>query len=71
MPVTRCSICHRKLTDPYSVALGVGPECRGKYPKGHFPKPKWRVERGRVVFDGLAVNSTKLEKRNVKTEEEE
>src|SRR5436305_1812140 len=25
-----CAICGRKLTDPDSVALGIGPECAGK-----------------------------------------
>jgi len=24
-----CSKCHRKLTDPFSIAVGMGPECRG------------------------------------------
>jgi hypothetical protein len=26
----RCCRCNRKLTDPESVALGIGPECRKK-----------------------------------------
>jgi hypothetical protein len=52
-PVTRCAVCHRRLTDPYSVAIGVGPECRGKFPKHHFPRPKWKVRRGRVELVGL------------------
>jgi hypothetical protein len=25
-----CGVCHRTLTDPESVALGIGPICRGK-----------------------------------------
>jgi hypothetical protein len=25
----RCSRCHRPLTDPVSISLGMGPECRG------------------------------------------
>lgn len=24
-----CSKCHKPLTDPVSIALGMGPECRG------------------------------------------
>lgn len=27
---TRCACCHRKLTDPESVARGLGPECAGR-----------------------------------------
>lgn len=26
----RCSRCHRPLTDPVSISLGMGPECRGR-----------------------------------------
>lgn len=26
----RCSCCGRPLTDPESIALGIGPVCRGK-----------------------------------------
>lgn len=26
----RCSRCHRILTDPVSISLGMGPECRGR-----------------------------------------
>ena len=26
--VPRCRRCHRELTDPESIALGIGPECR-------------------------------------------
>lgn len=26
----RCEVCGRSLSDPTSVALGVGPECAGK-----------------------------------------
>lgn len=57
MPVTRCAICKRLLTDPYSVAVGIGPECRGKVKKSGqaLPKPRWKVVRGRIVFDGLEI----------------
>lgn len=26
--ITHCSSCHRILTDPVSMAMGIGPECR-------------------------------------------
>lgn len=37
-----CSRCKRPLKDPLSVAIGMGPECRGALQrKGwKFPKPK-------------------------------
>ena len=28
MSATHCSECHRVLTDPVSIAMGIGPECR-------------------------------------------
>ena len=51
----RCSRCHRKLTDAFSIAVGMGPECRGALTKKgwRFPKPKYRVSHGRVVFMGM------------------
>ena len=50
-----CSRCGRPLTDPYSIAVGMGPECRGGAKKKgwRFPKAKWRVSHGHVIFDGL------------------
>lgn len=50
-----CSRCHRPLSDPYSIAVGMGPECRGGARKkgAKIPKAKWRVSGGRVIFDGL------------------
>lgn len=62
-----CSRCKRPLKDPVSIAIGMGPECRGALSrKGwKFPKPKWKVQGGRAVFIGLdgnveppAVNTT-------------
>jgi len=55
MRQARCSKCRRPLKDPYSIAVGMGPECRGAAIKkgAKFPKAKWRVSGGRVVFDGL------------------
>jgi len=47
-----CSKCHRRLTDPFSIAIGMGPECRGRLKKKgwKFPKPSYRVNNGRVVL---------------------
>ena len=51
----QCSKCHRPLKDPFSIAIGMGPECRGKLGrKGwKFPKPKWRVSHGHVELLGV------------------
>lgn len=51
----QCSKCGHALTDPFSIAIGMGPECRGKLSKKgwKFPKPKWRVSRGRVELVGM------------------
>lgn len=44
---TKCSKCGRKLTDPVSVALGIGPECRGGSHKvGRMTKHQTRRLRG-------------------------
>jgi hypothetical protein len=66
MKKPQCSKCHRPLTDPYSIAVMMGPECRGSASKGgrKFPKAKWKVQGGRMVFDGLA---TAVEAPTVKT----
>lgn len=55
MKKPQCSRCGRALSDPYSIAVGMGPECRGGAKKKgvKFPKAKWRVSGGRVIFDGL------------------
>jgi len=54
-----CKRCGRKLTDPYSISIGMGPECRGKLIKAgaHLPKPVYRVRNGRVEFVGLEKGS--------------
>lgn len=51
----QCSRCHRALTDPFSIAVGMGPECRGGMAKKgwKFPQPKYRVSGGRVVLVGM------------------
>ncbi len=50
MSRAKCSKCGRALTDPFSIALGMGPECRGRLSKRgwRFPKPQYRVRHGRV-----------------------
>lgn len=51
----RCSECHRRLIDPLSVAIGIGPECRGRMIKSgwRMPKGKWKVDNGRTVLVGV------------------
>lgn len=72
MKKPQCIRCGRVLSDPYSIAVGMGPECRGEAKKrgAKFPKAKWHVSGGRVVFDGLqgkvelpAVNTGAVAKR--------
>lgn len=55
MKKPHCSRCGRPLTDPFSIAVGMGPECRGGLSKKgwKFPKPRYRVRRGRVVLVGM------------------
>ena len=50
MPVTHCSVCHRLLTDPASIAVGIGPECRSKLIKcgWRMRKPTYQVRHGKV-----------------------
>ena len=51
-----CTRCGRVLTDPYSIAVGMGPECRGGAGRAgqQLPRPMWKVAGGRITFDGLA-----------------
>jgi hypothetical protein len=51
----QCSKCGRALKDPFSIAIGMGPECRGSLSKKgwKFPKPKWRVRAGHVELIGM------------------
>ena len=55
----RCSKCGRILTDPVSIALSMGPVCRGDsiYRKGS-PSPRTASRRGRAYSDPLYVNTT-------------
>lgn len=52
MKKPQCSKCGRALTDPFSIAVGMGPECRGRLSKRgwKFPKPKYKVSHGHVVL---------------------
>ena len=55
MAANRCERCHRLLKDPLSIAIGMGPECRGVLSKKgwKFPKPQWKVEGGTTVLVGV------------------
>ena len=55
MKKPQCSRCHRPLSDPFSIAVGMGPECRGKLSKRgwKFPKPRYRIRSGRVELVGM------------------
>ena len=47
----RCSVCHRPLTDPESIARGMGPVCAGgKAKKARSKTPK---NDGCPLFEGL------------------
>ena len=55
MKKPQCSRCGRPLTDPFSIAIGMGPECRGKLRKKGwmFPKPHYRIRAGHVELTGM------------------
>lgn len=55
MSSPRCSKCGKPLKDPFSIAVGMGPDCRGSLSKKgwKFPKPRYRVRKGRVVLVGM------------------
>ncbi len=55
MKKPHCSKCGRALSDPFSIAVGMGPECRGGLSKKgwKFPKPKYKVRNGRVELVGM------------------
>lgn len=36
MASTHCAVCNRRLTDPESIRLGVGPTCASKNPGFSF-----------------------------------
>ncbi len=80
MKKPQCTKCGRALSDPFSISLGMGPECRkGLQKKGwKFPKPVYRVRSGRVelvkmigkVVEPLVGDLTGNEKRKVKHEDQ-
>ncbi|RPI95396.1 MAG: hypothetical protein EHM40_03340 [Chloroflexi bacterium] len=55
MAQARCCRCNRPLTDPFSIAIGMGPECRGRLSKHgwRFPKPRYRIRHGHVELVGM------------------
>jgi hypothetical protein len=56
---SRCAKCSRPLTDPVSIALGMGPICRGDSAKRKAsPTPRTAARRGRAYSDPLYVNTT-------------
>jgi len=56
MPGSFCYICHRPLSDPLSVKLGIGPVCRAKeYQQEVFDFMRAKIEtikheRGKYIF---------------------
>ena len=71
--VAHCSKCGKVLTDPFSIAVGMGPECRGSLSKKgwKFPKPKYQIRHGRVelvkmvgkIVEPAPVDVTEIKKR--------
>ena len=55
MASNKCTRCHRRLTDEFSIAIGLGPECRGRMIKRgwRMPRGKWEVRNGRTVLVGV------------------
>ena len=49
-----CVKCGKPLKDPFSIAVGMGPDCRGALSRSgwKFPKPVWRPHKSRVIFEG-------------------
>ncbi len=54
MKKPNCVKCGKPLSDPFSIAVGMGPDCRGGLSRRgwKFPKPSWRTHKGRVVLEG-------------------
>lgn len=51
----KCGRCGKPLKDPFSIAIGMGPECRKSLKKKgwKFPKPHYEAQGGRVVLIGM------------------
>jgi len=43
---TRCEVCHRRLTDPESIARGIGPVCLKKVEGQGRSEPQKQVVLG-------------------------
>lgn len=53
--VYRCSFCRRTLTDPQSIALGIGPECAAKKSRIYSAAGTSEAEMARIAdFDDRA-----------------
>lgn len=48
----KCGRCGKPLKDPFSIAIGMGPECRRalKKKKWKFPTPRYQVIGEKVVL---------------------
>lgn len=51
-----CVKCGKPLSDPLSIAVGMGPDCRGALGgRGwKFPKPHWKVQGNRTVLVSIS-----------------
>ena len=55
MIATHCAICGRKLTNPISVRMGIGPICAGKYSRrGDLPGAEGFAD-GRALVSPMSV----------------
>jgi exodeoxyribonuclease-5 len=45
-----CAVCARPLTDPLSVELGIGPDCREQYGYDEAVEPAIRAEVNQIVY---------------------
>lgn len=52
MKQPRCVKCGKPLKDPLSIAVGMGPDCRGSLSRRgwKFPKPRWKVQGSRTTL---------------------
>jgi hypothetical protein len=51
----KCGRCGKPLKDPYSIAIGMGPECRKSLKKKgwRFPTPHYEARGDKVVLVGM------------------
>ena len=56
MPSSHCRICHKQLSNPFSVKMGIGPVCRAKdnqqevFNFMHAEIELLKHERGKYIF---------------------